>query len=164
MTYEAAFHELFGSTVALFHRLRVVVEEVHGRGKLSAARRGVLRTLALEVPRTVPQIARSRPVSRQYMQGIVDRLLKEGAVELLDNPAHRRSRLVALTGAGRRLVRAMERRETALLRDLPTGISARDVHRAAEVLDRVRLHFEGGAWAESVERQTRRKKRAWGNA
>jgi hypothetical protein len=63
---------------------------------------GYIRSLALHGPLTVPQIARMRPVSRQRMQKLTDQLIREGLVELIDNPKHQRSKLVRLTSAGER--------------------------------------------------------------
>jgi len=57
---------------------------------LSAARRGVLRSLARLGPQTVPQMAGARPVSRQHIQTIVNALAADGLVETIDNPAHKR--------------------------------------------------------------------------
>jgi len=44
---------------------------------------------------------------RQAVQRIADRLVEEGLVEFLDNPAHARAKLVAPTEKGRSAVRAI---------------------------------------------------------
>ena len=51
-------------------------------------------------PLTVPQIAQMRPTSRQRMQRLADELAAEGLVEFIDNPGHRRSKLLSLTPRG----------------------------------------------------------------
>ncbi|RWP41736.1 MarR family transcriptional regulator [Mesorhizobium sp.] len=61
---------------------------------------GFMRSLALLGPLTVPQIAQMRPTSRQRMQRLADELATEGLVEFIDNPKHRRSKLVQLTRKG----------------------------------------------------------------
>src|SRR5262245_53419943 len=58
---------------------------------------GFMRSLALLGPLTVPQIAQMRPTSRQRMQRLADELAAEGLVKFVDNPKHRRSKLVQLT-------------------------------------------------------------------
>src|SRR5262249_31931288 len=58
---------------------------------------GFMRSLAVIGPLTVPQIAQMRPTSRQRMQRLADELAAEGLVEFIDNPRHRRSKLVKLT-------------------------------------------------------------------
>ncbi len=88
----AALPSLFAETVALFHRLRATAAQMHGQGELSAGRRGILFELARLGPQSVPQMARARPVSRQYVRGLVDGLRADGLVDLAANPAHRRAR------------------------------------------------------------------------
>ncbi|MBY0273839.1 MarR family winged helix-turn-helix transcriptional regulator [Candidatus Binatia bacterium] len=66
----------------------------------SQARWQVLSVLS-EGEWTVPQVARRLGISRQAVQRIVDVLAEQGLVRIVDNPAHRRSALVALTRAGR---------------------------------------------------------------
>ncbi|WP_163267704.1 MarR family winged helix-turn-helix transcriptional regulator [Chelativorans alearense] len=61
---------------------------------------GFMRSLALLGPLTVPQIAQMRPTSRQRMQRLANELAAEGLVEFIDNPKHRRSKLVRLTPVG----------------------------------------------------------------
>jgi DNA-binding MarR family transcriptional regulator len=134
---------LVDETVALFHRLRATAEQLHGDGAQSAARRGVLRTLARCGPQTVPQMANARPVSRQHIQAIVDTLAADGLVETVKNPAHKRSVLVRLTAAGRAAVRDIAGREAALLSTLDIGVPPVDLHRAASVLRAFRTSLEG---------------------
>jgi DNA-binding MarR family transcriptional regulator len=147
-----ALGELMDETVALFHRLRVVAESVHRQGALSAGRRGLLRSLRTGGPQTVPQLARSRPVSRQHIQSLVNGLLADGLVDLAPNPGHRRSLLVRLTRAGERLVDTIGRRERELLRGMRLGIADRDLAVASETLRRVRRFFESAAWKDRVAR------------
>jgi DNA-binding MarR family transcriptional regulator len=59
-----------------------------------------MRSLALLGPLTGPQIAQMRPTSCQRMQRLANELAAEGLVEFIDNPKHRRSKLVRLTPKG----------------------------------------------------------------
>ena len=61
---------------------------------------GFLRSLKLGGPQTVPQLARARPVARQRIQRLADECAAAGLIEFVDNPAHRRSKLVRLTHEG----------------------------------------------------------------
>ena len=145
----SALGRLFEATTALFHRLRAAAAQVHGQGELTAGRRGVLRDLERFGPQTVPQMARRRPVSRQHIQTLVNGLIADGLTEAVENPAHRRSRLVRLTASGRALVEAMRRREARILAAIPLDLGrhgTRDLERAAEVLNRVRAALEGSTW------------------
>ena len=90
-----------GAEISLLHyRFNAALDRLHSGGEPVAPLRAVMMNLA-HAPMTVPQIAALRPVSRQYIQRVVDRLLTLGWIERRANPAHRRSPLYALTAAGR---------------------------------------------------------------
>ncbi|MGH9215889.1 MAG: MarR family transcriptional regulator, partial [Acidimicrobiales bacterium] len=72
-----------------YHALVRLAGALHGALKVSAPMRAVLEFLQAQGPTPVPRIARSRGVSRQHVQTIVNELLDDGLVELRDNPAHR---------------------------------------------------------------------------
>jgi DNA-binding MarR family transcriptional regulator len=130
----AVLRALADEIVAAFHRMRAVSEALHDDGEASAGRRGVLRELARLGPRTVPDMARARPVSRQYIQVLVDGLLADGLVDLEDNPAHARSRLVRITPGGRRVLAASEAREAEVYEALAARFDAREIERATALL------------------------------
>lgn len=153
----SALDALIGETTALFHRLKAVAEEVHRQGGVSAGRRGLLRSLAREGPRTVPQLARARPVSRQLVQSLVNGLLDDGYVESLPNPAHRRSHLLRLTTAGERFVTDMERRERELLSGLRMDVGRAELEAAAATLRSVRAFFEGERWQRRLRGSFRKR-------
>lgn len=50
---------------------------------------------------TVSDIARGMGLTRQSVQRLVDEMDRTGLIELVDNPHHRRARLVRLSTAGR---------------------------------------------------------------
>src|SRR5882762_10659598 len=75
---------------------------------------GFMRSLALLGPLTVPQIAEMRPTSRQRMQRLADELAAQGLVEFIDNPKHRRSKLVQLTPKGAARYRDLNARFLAI--------------------------------------------------
>lgn len=137
---------LIHETRRAFHRLRIAAEQLHGDEEISAGERAVLFELDRQGPRTVPEMARARPVSRQHIQSLVNPLVREGQVELVDNPAHRRSKKVRLTPAGRSRVRRMRRREEAVLAALPLRSTRKEVVAAAAVLRELREVLEGEAW------------------
>ena len=134
----AALQSLFAEVVGLFHRLRVLAEQLHGQDGMTGGSRSILVELDRSGPRTVPQMARARPVARQHIQGLVDQLRERGLVELAENPAHRRSHLVQLTAAGRAIVERMDRRETDLLEQLRMPIQMDNLRSATDVLRTVR--------------------------
>ena len=98
---EALLHLIWEIPSAYF-RLETEGARLMGENGMTTGRLAVLRTLAEAGPRTVPQIARSRPVARQTIQRSVNWLLSQGFVEYVENPDHRRSKLLRLTAAGQR--------------------------------------------------------------
>lgn len=62
----------------------------------------ILDTIERHQCRTVPEIAAWRGVARQSVQAAVNKLIEAGLVEQHDNPNHKLSSLLKLTGEGRR--------------------------------------------------------------
>ena len=87
-----ALDELCREAGALFHRLRNVAEQAHGRGSPSAGARSLMAELDEKGPRTTPQMAWARSVSRQHVQTLVNRLLEDALVVTETNPASESNR------------------------------------------------------------------------
>ena len=132
-------------TIGLFHRVRWVAEQIYAADGRSTARRGLLRGLVRFGPRTVPQLARARSVTRQYTQEVVDRLVADGLVELVDNPAHARSRLVRATRRGAAVVAEMDDVDARVLHAIGSELPVRDLAITARTLRAVRECFEDEA-------------------
>ena len=115
--------ELLDEVRLLFHRAAQAVEELHAGEPVTAGTRAVLEALGRGGPATVPDVARSRHVSRQHIQTLVNDLLAKGLVAAEGNPAHRRSPLYALTPEGARTLRRISGRERRYIAglDLPLG-------------------------------------------
>jgi DNA-binding MarR family transcriptional regulator len=77
-------------------------------GRALSAQRQVLQALALQGPQTVPVLAKNRTTSRQNIQIVVNKLSQLKLVETVPNPAHRRSKLIQLTPAGRQFLDQVE--------------------------------------------------------
>jgi DNA-binding MarR family transcriptional regulator len=134
-----SFENLAREVRLAFHELRAAAEALdHDPDGLTAGHRGVLESLTREGPRTVPALARARPVSRQHIQVLVNRLLELELVATLKNPAHERSSLVALTAAGARRFEAMQRRERRAFDRAKFPVSEARMNAAAETLRRTR--------------------------
>ena len=128
---ESAFNVLINETSALFHRLKVVAEEVHQHGEMTGGLRSVLRNLNKVGELTVPQIARERAVSRQHVQMLVNQLAEKGYVEFIENPAHKRSAFIRLTPEGKKAVETMNRQEEKLLSKSNVGATDNEMLEAA---------------------------------
>jgi DNA-binding MarR family transcriptional regulator len=143
---DSAFNVLINETSLLFHRLKIVADEVHQQGEMSGGLRSILRNLDKHGEQTVPQMARDRSVSRQHVQTLINQLAEAGYVEFIENPAHKRSAFARLTPLGKKTVDAMNRREHKLLSKSGVGVPDRKMHEAAETLRAVRAFFENKEW------------------
>jgi DNA-binding MarR family transcriptional regulator len=95
---------------------------------------GFIRSLALLGPLTVPQIAQMRPTSRQRMQRLADELAAEGLVEFVDNPKHRRSKLVRLTPKGDARYRELDARLLSIASTMGTALGEADIRKTIEIV------------------------------
>src|SRR5262245_18672006 len=131
----AALEALAREVRLTFHELRATAEALHDDPNgLTAAHRGVLESLHRDGAQTVPALARARPVSRQHIQILVNRLLEVGLVTTEPNPAHERSQLIALTPAGAKRFAEMQRRERRALGSAKIPVSDGRMRVAADTL------------------------------
>src|SRR5215472_6495101 len=118
-----AIAELMLEVAQCFFRIRAVGQKTGLITSWGGGAFGFIRSLALLGPLTVPQIAQMRPTSRQRMQRLADELEAEGLVEFIDNPKHRRSRLVQLTRKGDERFRELQARLLAIASTMGVGLS-----------------------------------------
>jgi DNA-binding MarR family transcriptional regulator len=107
--------------------------------------RAVLERLA-DGAQTVPQVARALWLPRQVVQRLTDAAARLGYVTYTDNPAHRRSRLAELTGAGRRVFAEIHDDELASLRSLAGALDPADIAAAVRVIAALTAHAREQAW------------------
>ncbi|NOU32338.1 MAG: MarR family transcriptional regulator [Polyangiaceae bacterium] len=81
-------------------RLLAAADEMTEGSGLTAARWQVLGAV-LAGPLSVADVGRAMGLTRQSVQRLADVLVAEGICEYLDNPAHRRAKLLAPTAKGR---------------------------------------------------------------
>jgi DNA-binding MarR family transcriptional regulator len=132
-----AIAELMLEAAQFFFRIRAVGQKTGLITSWGGGAFGFMRSLALLGPLTVPQIAQMRPTSRQRMQRLADELAAEGLVEFIDNPKHRRSKLVRLTPKGDRRYRALNARFLAIASTLGIGLSEGDIRKTTQVVRRL---------------------------
>ena len=96
-----------------------------------------MRSLALVGPLTVPEIAKMRPTSRQRMQRLADELAAEGLVEFIDNPRHRRSKLVRLTRKGASHYRRMNLQLLEIASMMGVDLSLADIRKSIVIAQRL---------------------------
>jgi DNA-binding MarR family transcriptional regulator len=152
-----ALYPLTVAVRSLFHKMGAAATTLHKDTGMSAGKRAVLESLTNGGPQTVPQMARTRPVSRQHIQGLVNDLLDQGLVEYTDNPAHRRSKLVRTTEPGRKAFSSLRQRESEAFARLSLEIVADDLDAANRVLSRLVEAFQSTEWhAIATELSTNR--------
>lgn len=136
-----ALNELITATRDLADQIHEATTRLHSDLKLSSSERSVLLALRQGGPQTVPGLARGRGVSRQFIQTVVNELLVRELVVTSANPAHRRSKLVDLTPAGRELILTAMHREGKVLAELAGDLTATEIRDAARILRQVRRHI-----------------------
>ena len=125
-----------------FHAFSEFARQAHG-GTIDPPGRAVLEYLSKNPPGSVPTIARSRGVSRQHIQTIVNALQRDGLVEALENPGHKRSPLYAPTDSGRALMQSVSETERELVEARFAGLDPARLMAAAETLAEVRTLLDG---------------------
>jgi DNA-binding MarR family transcriptional regulator len=138
-----AIAELMLEVAQFFFRIRAVGQKTGLITSWGGGAFGFMRSLALLGPLTVPQIAQMRPTSRQRMQRLGDELAAEGLVEFIDNPKHRRSKLVRLTSKGNTRYRQLNARFLAIASTLGVDVNERDVRRTTEIVRRLSDEVKG---------------------
>jgi DNA-binding MarR family transcriptional regulator len=134
-TWQPDLAPLIGRIPRLYYLLKAVGDQQHADLGVSTAMRGVMASLAAGEPRTVPELARERPVSRQHMQTVVNELLAAGLVETAPNPSHRRSPRIALSEDGRGRLKLIQAREAELLARTAPAVSHAELAAATRLFD-----------------------------
>ncbi len=103
---------------------------------LTSARWQVLGAIA-QVPRTVAQIARHYELTRQGVLWVVQAMVKDGLVELIHNPDHRRAKLVRPTEKGRTLYDEISRRQRRWVSGLAESFNVAELEQGMALLGRL---------------------------
>jgi DNA-binding MarR family transcriptional regulator len=138
-----AIADLMLEVAQFFFRLRAVGQKTGLITSWGAGAFGFMRSVALIGPLTVPQIAQMRPTSRQRMQRLADELAAEGLVEFIDNPRHRRSKLVRLTSKGAARYRELSARLLAIASTMGADLSEADIRNTTEIVRRLSDETKG---------------------
>ena len=110
---------------------------------LSSARWKVLGALVLSnTSMTVPQIAHSMGQSRQSVQRLTDALEKDGFVDYLNNPHHKKAKLVMLSQKGKEIYKLLDKKQKPWGNSAATGISFSDMQTALSVLRKMSQRFD----------------------
>ena len=130
----AAVAELMLEVAQCFFRIRALGQKTGLITSWGGGAFGFMRSLALLGPLTVPQIAQMRPTSRQRMQRLADELAAEGVVKFINNPKHRRSKLVQLTPKGDTRYRELNTRLLSIASTMGVALSEPDIRKTTEIV------------------------------
>lgn len=92
-------------------------------------------------PLTVPQIARSMGQTRQAVQRLVEVMHTDGLLDLLDNPNHKRAKLVALSKKGREVYTAIEQDQIPWANNNADTLSQEDLETTLTTLKKMSQRF-----------------------
>jgi DNA-binding MarR family transcriptional regulator len=129
-----AIAELMLEVAQCFFRIRAIGQKTGLITSWGGGAFGFMRSLALLGPLTVPRIARMRPTSRQRMQRLADELAAEGLVKFIDNPKHRRSKLVQLTRKGDAHYRELNARFLVIASTMGVALDDADIRKTTEIV------------------------------
>jgi DNA-binding MarR family transcriptional regulator len=152
-----SFYPLTLCVRRLFHKLGHGVAALHQNSDISVGMRAVLESIIDGGPQTVPHMARIRPVTRQHVQALVNELLEGGYVEYIDNPAHKRSKLVNSTKRGMRVFEKMRAIETEAFKRAKIEISPEEFEAARKVLSALIAAFESTEWRLVIDQLSQTK-------
>ena len=129
-----AIAELMLEVAECFFRIRAVGQKTGLITSWGGGAFGFMRSLALLGPLTVPQIAQMRPTSRQRMQRLADELAADGLVKFIDNPKHRRSKLVQLTRSGDARYRKLNARFLMIAATMGVALREADIRKTTGIV------------------------------
>jgi len=135
--------ELAGQTIfevlRLHGRLLASGDALMAEIGLTSARWQILGTIGfLKEPQSVASLARKIGLARQSVQRVADELEKEGLLAFIENPAHKRARLMALTQAGHDKRNAAERLRVRWTEALAMNSKGADFGAAVKALSALR--------------------------
>lgn len=89
-------------------------------------------------PASVAQVARDIGLTRQGVQRTANLLAEEGLIEYVENPDHRRSKLMKMTDKGREALEYIAKRQAEWANRISEGQSLEDLKVTAETLRSLR--------------------------
>lgn len=148
----AALHGAHTEGGAAFTEL--VIEQFRLNGAMIAAGDALTRDLGMtsarwqvlgavgKEPKTVAAAARQMGLTRQNVQRIADWLVESGIADFIDNPNHRRAKLVALTKQGMALRQQLGGRQAIWANAVADYFSAAELATTTEILRRLKKTLE----------------------
>ncbi len=140
-----ALTELVIRTFRLNGLFLAAAEHMARPAGLTAARWQVLGAVLRE-PLTVSDAARAMGLTRQSVQRLADALVADGMAEFIDNPRHRRAKLLRPTQAGWDAIDVIRPLQHAFTRQVTEEMDADELRRTVQSMDRLIAKLEGEPW------------------
>lgn len=110
---------------------------------LSSARWKIMGAIEKsDVRLTVPEIGRSMGQSRQASQRIVDVMAKDGLVDCIDNPNHKRAKHVILTEEGKRIYDLLDKKQATWASEVASKLSREEMDITLSTIQKVAKYFD----------------------
>jgi DNA-binding MarR family transcriptional regulator len=122
-----------------------VAEEMARPAGLTAARWQVLGAVLRE-PLTVSDAARAMGLTRQSVQRLADALVHDGMAEYVDNPRHRRAKLLRPTQAGWDAIDVIRPLQHAFTHQVTERMETGELRQAVALMDRLIARLEDDPW------------------
>ncbi|ARN76178.1 MarR family winged helix-turn-helix transcriptional regulator [Oceanicoccus sagamiensis] len=130
---------LIVETLQLSQRLQLQGDQLTKDLDLTSSRWGVLGIVSsAEKALTASDLARRMQLKPQTVQRFVSALEQKGFISLVDNPGHKRARLIQLTTKGERALVSLRERELDWAKTAAGRLKAADIERATELLAQVK--------------------------
>ena len=137
-----ALHDLFREVFELRSALSKIMDRVHTKAGFSTSQKKIMQTLANLGPTTVPNIAASLGVSRQFVQTVCNDLLALGLLNYRDNPRHKRSKIASLTHQGVTAFRKACQNENMIIEEALPDIETHRIKDAHKLLQHIRKRMQ----------------------
>ncbi|WP_163349218.1 MarR family winged helix-turn-helix transcriptional regulator [Desulfovibrio sp. JC010] len=135
-------HEFFKALYGAWKSVEEVEESIHMESGFSKAQKINIAHLISAGPMTVSDLAYVRGVSRQSVQVGVTAMVEQDYVRLIDNPRHKKAKLVEVTDSGRERYEFSEKLENEIIEKAFPGFAAEDVLTATRLLKDVHETLE----------------------
>jgi len=141
MSDTECLYELIRLVRPVHRRLaRGVEAKLEGTG-LNVGMRAVLEVLYENGSASVPTVARQLFLNRQQIQLVMNSLEEDGFVSGHENPAHKKSRLFALTKEGSSVFEKVKSVEAQEMMQIAAAFSPADLRSAKKVLSAIFEHL-----------------------
>jgi DNA-binding MarR family transcriptional regulator len=97
----------------------------------------------------VAHAARDMGLTRQTVQQSADALARDGFIEYVENPHHRRAKLMSITSEGREALDYVQRRQGAWADRIAGKLALEDLRAATKILGQVRDSLEQNMLSEA---------------